>query len=261
VLTSAQPGVLYISGLPVEKNVFQGLRRKMKTIREAFAALRELQGQVEVRQGSSTRTNLAEESVDYIFTDPPFGGNIPYSEVNFISEAWLGRTTQTSEEAVVSSAQTKGIDIYETLLTKAFQEMRRVLKPKGKATVIFHSTQADVWRALTRAYSAAGFSVELSNILDKKQGSFKQVSTVNTAKGDPMLLLTPHYREKVGKRTKPERIIEKLVSEADSFEDPHERMPQRIYSRFVAHYLQRHSSPPFNADEFYEKLSIARRPL
>ena len=95
VLTSAQPGVLYISGLPVEKNVFHGLRRKMKTIRDAFATLRGLDGQVEVRQGSSTRTHLADASVDYVFTDPPFGGNIPYSEVNFISEAWLGRSTRT----------------------------------------------------------------------------------------------------------------------------------------------------------------------
>src|SRR5262249_45929367 len=155
----------------------------------AFTALYDLEGKIEVRQGSSTRTNLADKSVDYVFTDPPFGGNIPYSEVNFISEAWLGRSTRTRDEAIVSSTQTKGLEAYESLLTKAFQEMRRILKPAGKATVVFHSTQADVWQALTSAYSAAGFSVELSNILDKKQGSFKQVTTLNSAKGDPMLLL------------------------------------------------------------------------
>lgn len=260
VLTSAQPGVLYISGLPVEKNVFHGLRRKMKTIRNAFATLRDLDGQVEVRQGSSTRTNLADESVDYVFTDPPFGGNIPYSEVNFISEAWLGRSTRTRDEAIVSSTQTKGIEAYESLLTKAFQEMRRILKPDGKATVVFHSTQADVWQALTNAYSTAGFSVELSNILDKKQGSFKQVTTVNSAKGDPMLLLTPQGSEESTNRNTAEQVINRLVSKADALDDPEERLPQRIYSRFVAHYLRRHSSPPMNADEFYERLSLAKLP-
>lgn len=260
VLTGAQPGVLYISGLPVEKNVFHGLRRKMKTTRDAFAMLRGLDGQVEVRQGSSTRTDLADASVDYIFTDPPFGGNIPYSEVNFISEAWLGRTTRTRDEAIVSSTQTKGIEAYEALLTKAFQEMRRILKPDGKTTVVFHSTQADVWQALSNAYSTAGFSVELSNILDKKQGSFKQVTTVNSAKGDPMLLLTPQGSERSTNRNTAAQVIERLVSKADLLDKPEERLPQRIYSRFVAHYLRRHSSPPLNADEFYEKLSLAKFP-
>lgn len=258
VLTSAQPGVLYISGLPVEKNVFLGLRRKMKTIRAAFVALRDLKGRVEVRQGSSTRTTLANESVDYVFTDPPFGGNIPYSEVNFISEAWLGRSTHTRDEAVVSSTQTKDIGAYQSLLTKAFQEMRRIMKPTGKATVVFHSTQADVWQALVNAYSAAGFSVELSNILDKKQGSFKQVTTVNSVKGDPMLLLSPRGRVRSTNDTNLETVIAHLVSQANALEDPQERLPQRIYSRFVAHYLDRHSSPPIGADEFYAKLSHAR---
>ena len=260
VLTSAQPGVLYISGLPVEKNVFHGLKRKVKTIRDAFATIHGMGGQVEVRQGSSTRTSLEDASVDYVFTDPPFGGNIPYSEVNFISEAWLGRSTRTRDEAVVSSSQSKGIDAYETLLTKAFQEMRRILKPSGRATVVFHSTQSEVWRALTHAYSAAGFGVELSNILDKKQGSFKQVTTVNSAKGDPMLLLTPKNSDRLVAAASPLSIMEQLLSEAETSDDPQERLPQRIYSRFVGHYLRRHSSPPIDADEFYERLSLARLP-
>jgi hypothetical protein len=261
VLTGAQPGVLYISGLPVEKNVFLGLRRKMKTIREAFATLCGLEGQVEVRQGSSTRTTLADESVDYIFTDPPFGGNIPYSEVNFISEAWLERNTNAREEVVISPHQTKGIEVYESLMTKAFREMLRILKPEGKATAVFHSTQADVWQSLVNAYTAAGFGVELSNILDKKQGSFKQVTTTNSAKGDPMLLLSPQRREKAYDDLSIERVIANLVSQAEALEDPQERAPQRIYSRFVAHYLRHHISPPIDADEFYEMLSLERRAL
>ena len=259
VLTSSQPGVLYISGLPVEKNVFHGLKRKIKTIRDAFAVIHGLEGKVEVRQASSIQTNLDAGSVDYVFTDPPFGGNIPYSEVNFISEAWLGRSTCNRDEAVVSSAQSKGIEAYETLLTKAFLEMRRILKPSGRATVVFHSTQSDVWRALTQAYSAAGFGVELSNILDKKQGSFKQVTTINSAKGDPMLLLSPMVFDHLVDATKPLILIEQLLSEADAAADPQERLPQRIYSRFVGHYLRRHSSPPLDADEFYAKLALARQ--
>lgn len=258
VLTSAQPGVLYLSGLPVEKNIFLGLQRKLKTIQEAFTALRDLSGQVEVRQGSTTRTALADESVDYIFTDPPFGGNIPYSEVNYISEAWLGRYTNTPDEAIISDCQGKGIEAYESLLTEAFQEMRRILKPAGKATVVFHSTQAKAWQAFVNAYKAAGFGVELSNVLDKRQGSFKQVTTTNYAKGDPLLLLSPQKNERAVHRSGVEQIIADLVSQAEFLEDRQERSPQRIYSRFIAYYLNHHSSPPINAAEFYQRLSAVR---
>ena len=143
-------------------------------------------------------------------------------------------------------------------MTKAFREMRRILKPDGRATVVFHSTQAEVWRALTNAYSAAGFGVELSSILDKKQGSFKQVTTVNSVKGDPMLLLTSKNSDRLVDITSSVSLMEQLLSEADASDDPQERLPQRIYSRFVAHYLRRHSSPPIDADEFYKKLSLTR---
>lgn len=63
-LTSAQPGVLYISGLPVERNVFIGLRRKIHSIKKAFDALSGTKGDVQVFQGSSTKTHLKKRSID-----------------------------------------------------------------------------------------------------------------------------------------------------------------------------------------------------
>ena len=83
VVTSAQPGVLYVSGLPVEKNLFSGLRRKLKTITNAFETVYGRKGRVEVRQKSSCQIDMPDNSIDYVFTDPPFGGNIPYAEIKF----------------------------------------------------------------------------------------------------------------------------------------------------------------------------------
>ena len=37
--------------------------------------------------------HLGAESVDYVFTDPPFGSNIFYSDMSLFHEAWLGRRT------------------------------------------------------------------------------------------------------------------------------------------------------------------------
>ena len=99
VVTSAQPGVLYISGLPVEKNLFAGLKRKLSTIAQAFELIHGSSGKVEVVNGSSCNVDLQSGSIDYVFTDPPFGANIPYAELNFINEAWLKKFTDRTDEA------------------------------------------------------------------------------------------------------------------------------------------------------------------
>lgn len=187
VVTGAQSGVMYVSGLPVEKNVFTGVKRKIKTFAAAFELLYGLSGTANIVTGSSVDLHLENESVDYVFTDPPFGGYIPYSEINQLNELWLGQTTKTEDEAIISPAQGKGLTEYRGLLTSVFSEVARVLKPAAEATIVFHSSQATVWQALTAALVDAGLVVSAASILDKTQPSFKQVSGHVAVSGDPLL--------------------------------------------------------------------------
>ncbi len=131
VVTSSQSGVLYVSGLPVEKNLFAGLRRKLGTISAAFAVTHRNEHLVEVHCGSCVKTDLRANSIDYVFTDPPFGGNIPYAEVNFINEAWLGEWTRAADEITISRAQDKDLSDYESLMGQAFVEVR--LRSAGRS--------------------------------------------------------------------------------------------------------------------------------
>lgn len=190
IVTGAQSGVMYVSGLPVEKNVFSGVRRKIATFAAAFELLHGLTGEATVVTGSSADLHLEDESIDYVFTDPPFGAYIPYSEINQVNELWLGQTTLTQDEAIISPAQGKGVDEYQALLTSVFSEVARVMKPTAEATLVFHSSQASVWRALATSLDDAGLTVTASSILDKTQGSFKQVSGHLAVSGDPLLRLT-----------------------------------------------------------------------
>ena len=238
VTTSAQPGVLYVSGLPVEKNLILGFRRKLKTIREAFSIIRSRSGKVVVKQQSSCSVNLPDNSIDYAFTDPPFGGNIPYAEVNFLNEAWLGRYTNHQEEIIVSKHQQKSLKDYELLMTRALKEMHRILKPEGQATVVFHSATADVWNALQGAYQNAGFQIERTSVLDKTQGSFKQVTTDGAVRGDPLLLLTKGGHRNRKAPQKALVVAEMLHDEAYRASDPTELTAQRLYSRFVSHFFE-----------------------
>lgn len=250
VVTSAQSGVLYISGLPVEKNLFAGLQRKLKTIAEAFSVIHGRAGTVEVRQASSCAVDLPDGSIDYVFTDPPFGGNIPYAEISFINEAWLGEYTDRADEIIVSNSQKKSLSEYQHLLTTALSEVRRVLKPHGQATLVFHSASAEVWNALQAAYTGAGLNVECAGVLDKTQGSFKQVTTSGAVRGDPVLLLG---KAPAAEETTPECVwtIAEQLSDAALTLDASEQTPQRLYSRLVSHFLTNHQKVPLDADDFY----------
>lgn len=251
VVTSAQPGVLYISGLPVEKNLFAGLRRKLSTIAQAFEQIYGSSGRVKVVNGSSGHVDLASGSIDYVFTDPPFGANIPYAELNFINEAWLKRFTDRTDEAIVSPKQEKSVDVYRELLTRSFGEARRVLKPSGRATMVFHSASAEIWNALQRAYQDAGFDVEHAGVLNKTQGSFKQVTTKGAVSGDPVLLLGPRHGNDAHSVENVWGVAAALHNEASVARDPDEFTAPRLYSRFVNYFLSRQQQVPLDADVFY----------
>ena len=257
VLTGAQSGVLYVSGLPVEKNVFDGIKRKAVSLRKAFETVAGSRSSVRVTNASSESLDLGDESIDYAFTDPPFGDYIPYAEINQLNEFWLGRNTDRASEIIVSSAQGKSISDYGRMMARVFGEVARVLKPCGKATVVFHSAKASVWQALAEAYLSAGLSVRATSVLDKIQASFKQVVSTVSVKGDPLLLLAkgdPNDRS-VSFLTA-EEVVEEILRSARAAESS-ERNPQRLYSRFVSRCLELGLSVRIGAKEFYGRAEIA----
>ncbi|GFZ63058.1 hypothetical protein PSE10B_56280 [Pseudomonas amygdali pv. eriobotryae] len=248
VLTGSQSGVLYISGLPVEKNILEGVRRKSKAFVDSFRMLHGSRSKVIVHNRSSESMPLEEGSVDYIFTDPPFGGYIPYAELNQINELWLGRTTDRAREVIVSPSQSKGVAEYGSMMGDVFQEMARVLKTDGMATVVFHSAHTNVWRALVQAYATAGFAVEATNVLDKIQASFKQIVSTVSVKGDPLLLLS----KRVAERSSAIPSLSIAAEVIRSAPNGAKLDPQRLYSQFVGRCLELGMRVDMGAKTFYE---------
>lgn len=254
VVTSSQPGVLYISSLPVEKNIFSGLERKLGTIAKAFDITHNNHDSVSIVNASCMNVDLPDSSIDYVFTDPPFGGNIPYSEVNFINEAWLGRTTPISDEITISPAHGKTSVDYGNMITHAFKELNRILKPDGKITVVFHSSSANIWNTLLKAYENSDLSIVYSSVLNKTQGSFKQVTTAGSVRGDPIMLLRKGNYKLPSSITDVASLIDQLIQVAKESNLDEENSPQRLYSRFITHYLRQNQEIPIDADTFYRLL-------
>lgn len=173
-------GTLYIPQLSSEANVLEVMRNKIDQLQRYYRAYKPAQPELPaLLLGSATRLDaVPDASVDYVFTDPPFGSNIYYADCNLIWESWLGRVTDSAEEAVVNRALTvdkggKSLSDYADLMKTSMREIARVLKPGGWATVVFHNTDADVWRAIRDAAVDAGFAFHEAASLDRRQQSHK----------------------------------------------------------------------------------------
>lgn len=177
--TNVLSGTLYVSSLFYEFNVFRLFERKAKAALRLFHATADVKGAAAVRLGSATELReLPTASVDYVFTDPPFGSNIFYSDCSLLWEAWLGDFTPRDKEIVVNKSLGadeggKNLDAYRDLLTQSLREIRRVLKPERWASVVFHNSSAAVWEAVRSACIDAGFTLGSAVMFDKRHKSFK----------------------------------------------------------------------------------------
>lgn len=172
-----------------ESNVFISFERKAKSIADHLeTTARHYSGNSSVVTGSATDLSfLPDESVDLIFTDPPFGANINYSEMNILWESWLGKFTDSTSEAIVSKSQNKTIDDYRNLMHDALSEAHRVLRTGHWMVLVFMNSSEKVWDALRAAILEAGFEIEKLSVFDKQHGTFKQFVSDNTAGCDLML--------------------------------------------------------------------------
>ncbi|MHB8277397.1 MAG: DNA methyltransferase [Candidatus Humimicrobiaceae bacterium] len=115
-----------------------------------------------LNQSATNLSNLPNNSVDYIFTDPPYGDAVPYLELNYMWSSWLKMNPAFEEEIIISDSpvRNKKFEEYNQLLIKSFREAFRVLKPEKWMTVTFHSTNLKIYNSIIRAVIFAGFELE-----------------------------------------------------------------------------------------------------
>lgn len=156
----------------VEPNFGRSLVRKLaKGWRALDDVARHLSTPLQVREapdsgadvviltGSATNMPFAEESVDYVFTDPPYGGSVPYLEFSAMWNGLLGAHPAYESEIVVSDATQREKDHsrYEVELTAAFRETFRVLRPGRWMHLTFQHLSDEMWLLLRRCVQGVGF--------------------------------------------------------------------------------------------------------
>jgi transcription initiation factor IIE alpha subunit len=218
-------------------------------------------------QSTTGLSQIADNSFDYVFVDPPFGNNLHYSELNFFWEAWLKILTERQPEAVMDKGRDRTLIDYQALMTAAFQEIFRILKPGRWMTVEFHNSQNRVWNAIQEAMLRAGFVIADVRTLDKQQETYKQ-SIQGLVKADlvisaykPDTEFEERFLKEAGSEEGAWEFIRQhlaqlpiVVSQEGVIETLSERQDYLLFDRMVAFHIQRGASVPLSAGEFYAGL-------
>jgi hypothetical protein len=219
-------------------------------------------GAVMLSTGTATRLPLPDDSIDYVFTDPPFGENIYYADLNYLVESWHRILTAATPEAIVDRAKHKGVDDYGKLMRAAFSEYHRVLKPNRWMTMVFSNSHNSVWNAIQEAIGESGFIVADVRMLDKKQGSYRQVTSTAVKEDLVVSCYKPSERleRRLGEAGSPDLAWEfvrehlgKIVvtmESAGGMEVVAERTTDSLFDRLVALCVQRHVPVPLSKAEF-----------
>jgi len=214
--------------------VKRGLEDKGKTMTPSrvvkdFVSLTSGKGNayVDIQNAIEITGKLPANSVDYVFTDPPYGGAIQYFELDTLRVAWFcdeGSLEQwwRDEITINPRGQGKDFDYYHKMLSTSFSQIYTVLKPNHFLTVTFHSTDIDVWNSIIIAVRLAGFELE-------------KIIYQPPARASPRAMLQP-YGSAIGdyyiRFRKPEH--KKEVTEEQADRDKYRRVVVETTRRIVA---------------------------
>jgi len=262
-------GTLYIGSQVAEVAPAYLLDGKLGRLAKVLASYRAVSQGVVCHCASATDVSTSPSTVDYVFTDPPFGANLMYSELNFLWESWLKVFTNNKPEAIQNKVQGKGLPEYQELMTRCFQRYYEALKPGRWMTVEFHNSSDAVWNSIQEALARAQFVVADVRVLDRQQGTFKQV-TSTAAVGKDLIIscYKPHgeFEERFQQlQGKPEAVVEFLrqhlamlpvtpTTPEGQLQNMPERMRFLLFDRMVAYHLMRGARVPLSSADFYALL-------
>jgi 16S rRNA G966 N2-methylase RsmD len=165
---------------------------------------------------------VPDNSVDYVFTDPPYGGSIPYMELSTLWAQWAAGSksdlffaSDLSDEITVDPKyQKKDFGYYHLMLRNVFRQVYGCLKPGRYATVTFHNPEIKVWNSIVQAIAEAGFSLDKILYQPPPRASIGGLSRpYGSAIGDYYLRLQKARVAQTPDLPESERLFERIVVE------------------------------------------------
>jgi adenine-specific DNA methylase len=150
--------------------------------------------------GSSVNIAIPDGAVDAVVTDPPYAGNVMYSELSNFFYVWLrmalrskypwfeSETVPWEEEVISNKAQQKGEKEFLRGLTGVFAEANRILKSDGVLVFTFHHRNLNEWVSVLQAVLDSGFSVTAAYPVRSEMEASTHLRLTNSIKYDIILV-------------------------------------------------------------------------
>lgn len=123
---------------------------------------------VDLRCASALSTELEPNSVDAVFTDPPYYGMVQYGELMHFCYVWLRKlmgesfagfesdTTRHVEELTGNDTAGRDISTFADGLASVYKRMARALKPGGPLAFTYHHNKQEAYLAVAVAILDSG---------------------------------------------------------------------------------------------------------
>ena len=160
--------------------VFQSRLKKVLAAKRELLTITSRENGIKggIHKGSATDLFwIDNESVDYIYTDPPYGSKIPYLDLSTMWNAWLDLPVSQHDrnlEAIEGGEERKTKEHYSELLAASISEMYRVLKFERWLSFVFSHSDPVYWQFIVETAEQAGFEYVGVTRQSNGQSSFKK---------------------------------------------------------------------------------------
>lgn len=262
-------GVYFIPALVSETTPFRLTETKRKNLIKLLQSCSlPSTGEFLLSTTSSLQTPASDNSIDYIYTDLPFGDFVPYGDLNLLIESWHNVFANLKYEVLVDKKRQKTAEKYGAMMKMAFSELYRILKPGRWATIVFHNSKNAIWNVLQEAIGSAGFVIADARTMDRGAGSYRQYTAQMAVKADVVISaykpndsLEDLFKLEAGTEEGAWDFVRMhlmqlpiFVTNNDKVEVIAERMSYLLFDRMVAFHVQRGVTVPLSAAEFYAGL-------
>ena len=129
---------------------------------------------IEIHCADATTVELAPNSLDAVFTDPPYFGNVQYGELMDFCYVWLRRlagdksegfwrpSTRTEEELTGNVTKSRGLAHFTGGLSRVYRHMAEALKPGAPLAFTYHHNKLEAYYAVGVAILDAGLTCSAS---------------------------------------------------------------------------------------------------
>ena len=170
-----------------ERNIFKCLDLRFKAIINGKKEVENLNPKLAnlILGDSSKLKNIPDESIGYIFTDPPYGESIAYLALSQFWNSWIANDVDYTNEIIIDPYRKKDYKDYENRMNSVFRELYRVLKYNKYLSFSFHNRDLNVWRAILNSCLDNGFVLESVVLQEQAVSSGTQgINKKNTLTGD-----------------------------------------------------------------------------